>query len=354
MKTLDKNQIMNLAYGASFLSTGGGGTRSAGLNLIEPDIESGIRFQLASFNELEEDDIVVSPYYVGAVGQSSTSHGTADTAHGATRLLRDYIGCKLGGIIAAELGGFATLGALHVAGLEGIPLVDADAAGRAAPDLQCSMFYVSGLSMTPFSVFTQQKDQLIVKEISSDAQAELVVRGIASVIGSSVGICDHPGRVREIKRASISNTISKSIDIGKIVQKGSIEDLLEFGSIHKLFRGVLKSSKHEIKEGFTYGNYVLEGTEEFVGKRMKVWFKNENLMSWVDDKVYVTSPDLITITSLDLVPTSNPIREDGGEYFVFGLPSDSKWRNLKGLEVMSPRFFGFDYDYKPIEKVIGK
>ena len=354
MKILDKNQIRNLAYGASFLSTGGGGTRSAGLNLIESDIESGVQFQLASFDELEEDNFVVSPYYVGAVGQSSTSQSTTDTARGATRILRNYIGCKLGGIIAAELGGFATLGALHVAGLEGVPLVDADAAGRAAPDLQCSMFYVSGLSMTPFSVFTQQEDQLIVKEISSDAQAELVVRGIASVIGSSVGICDHPGRVREVKPASIWNTISKSIDIGKIVQTGSVEDLLDFGLIYKLFRGVLKSSKYEIKEGFTYGYYVLEGTEEFVGKEMKVWFKNENLMSWIDDKVSVTSPDLITITSVDLIPTSNPVKEEGGEYFVFGLPADSKWRTHKGLEVMSPRFFGFDYDYIPIEKVIGK
>ena len=354
MKTLDKSQIMNLAYGASFLSTGGGGTRSAGLKLIEHDIESGVRFQLASFDELEEEGLVVSPYYVGAVGQSSTSHSTTDTAHGATGLLRNYIGGKLAGIIAAELGGFATLGALHVAGLENVPLVDADAAGRAAPDLQCSMFYVSRLSMTPFSVFTQQKDQLIFKEISSDAQAELVVRGIASIIGSSVGICDHPGKVREIKDASVWNTISKSIDIGKIVQKGSVGDLLNFGSIYKLFRGVLKSSKYEIKEGFTYGNYVLEGTEEFVGKRMRVWFKNENLMSWIDDKVYVTSPDLITITTVDLIPTSNPIKEEGMEYFVFGLPSDSKWRTHKGLEVMSPRFFGFDYDYIPIEMVIEK
>ena len=354
MKTLDKNQIMSLAYGASFLSTGGGGTISAGLNLVWPDIESGINFKLASFDEFEADDLVVSPYYVGAVGQSSSSHRTTDTALGATRLLTSYIDRKLIGIIAAELGGFATLGALHVAGLEGVPLVDGDAAGRAAPDLQCSMFYVSGLKMTPFSVFTQQKDQLIVKEISSDGQAELIVRGIASVIGSSVGICDHPGKVGDIKSASIWNTISKSIDIGKIITKGSVEDLLKFGVVHKLFRGVLKSSKYEILEGFTYGNYILEGTEEFTGKKMKIWYKNENLMSWIDEKVYVTSPDLITITSIDLIPTSNPIKEEGAEYFVFGLPSDPKWRTVKGLEVMSPKFFGFKYDYIPIEKLVKK
>lgn len=352
MKTLKNDEIMSLAFGASFLGTGGGGSMSAGLKLIESDIESGVHFTLASFDELGEDDLIVSPYYVGAVGQSVAHSDDTDTAYGATQLLKKYLGGKIGGIIAAELGGFATLGALHVAGLEGVPMLDADAAGRAAPDLQCSMFYVSGLRMTPFSVYTKQRDQLIVKEISSDAQAELIVRGISTVIGSSVGICDHPGRLYDVKHSSILNTISKSIELGEKLRKGSVEDLLKSGKIYKLFSGLLKSSEHEIKEGFTYGSYLLEGREEFSGKEMKVWFKNENLMSWLDDKVYVTSPDLISITSSDLVPTSNPIIDEGKEYFVFGLPSDSKWRTPKGLEVMSPRFFGFDSLYVPIEEVV--
>jgi DUF917 family protein len=352
MKTLSKDEITDLAYGASFLGTGGGGDRSSGLNLIGPDVDSGRHFKLASFDELGDDGLVVSPYYVGAVGHSSSKAHLTDTAYGATRVLKHYLNENLGGIIAAELGGFATLGALHVAGMEDVPLLDADAAGRAAPDLQCSMFYVGGIKMTPFSVYTEQEDQMIVKSISSDSQAELIVRRIASVTGSSVGVCDHPGRAKEIKAASVEGTISRSIDIGKKIRKGSIDGFLEDRSIHKLFRGYLRSTKSEIREGFTYGNYLFEGTEEYKGKTMKVWFKNENLISWVDDRIYVTSPDLISITTMDLIPISNPIREEGKEYFLFGLPADAKWRTPKGLEVMGPRFFGYNVDYLPIEKVI--
>lgn len=353
MKTLGRDEIIDLAYGATFLGTGGGGDRLAGLNLIIPDIEAGRHFQMARFDELKEDNLVVSPYYVGAVGQKSISHKGTDTAYGATHLLEKYLGKKFGGIIAAELGGFATLGALHVAGMEEIPLLDADAAGRAAPDLQCSMFNVTGLKMTPFSVFTDQGDQLIVKSIASDAQAELIVRGISTVIGSSVGVCDHPGKVKEVENSAVKNTISMAIDIGKKLRKGSVDNLLENHSIYKLFRGLLRSSKSEIKGGFTYGNYIFEGTEKYKGMKMKIWFKNENLISWIDDKAYATSPDLIAITALDLTPMSNPIRDEGKEYFVFGLPSDLKWRTAKGLEVMSPKFFGYDIDYIPIEKVTG-
>ncbi|MEM4090767.1 MAG: DUF917 family protein, partial [Thermoplasmatales archaeon] len=91
MKTLRKDEITDLAYGASFLGTGGGGDMSSGMNLIESDIDSGRHFRLASFDELDDDDLIVSPYYVGAVGHSSSKTHLTDTAYGATRVLKHYL-----------------------------------------------------------------------------------------------------------------------------------------------------------------------------------------------------------------------------------------------------------------------
>ncbi|MGC8618761.1 MAG: DUF917 domain-containing protein [Thermoplasmata archaeon] len=354
MKTFTIEQIMNLAYGASFLGTGGGGQRQSGMKLINEDIDEGRVFKLARLEELREDGLIVSPYYVGAVGRTQGHTSSSDTAYGATKLLKEYLGKELTGIIAAEMGGLATLGALHVAAVEEVPLLDADAAGRAAPDLQCSIFYVTGLGMTPFSVFTGDGDRLLVKSIASEAQAELIVRGISHVTGSSLGICDHPAKVKEIMNSCIRGTISLAMDIGESLRRGNVGELLRNFDVYQIFRGILKTAEHEIREGFTFGTYKLEGTEKFRGKTMKIWFKNENLMSWIDGKVCVTTPDLITITSLDLTPTSNPIREKGKEYLVFGLPSDRKWRTKKGLEVMSPKFFGYDTEFRPIEEVMVK
>ncbi|MGC8699127.1 MAG: DUF917 domain-containing protein [Candidatus Acidifodinimicrobium sp.] len=354
MKTLKYEQIVNLAYGASFLGTGGGGQRQSGMRLINEDIEEGRSFKLAKLQELRDDGLVVSPYYVGAVGATQDRASPLDTAYGATRLLREYLDSELTGIIAAEMGGLATLGALHVAAKEGVPLLDADAAGRAAPDLQCSIFYVSGLGMTPFSIFTGDGDRLLVRSIASEAHAESIVRSISHTTGSSLGICDHPAKVKDIMNSCIIGTISLAMDIGESLRNGDVDKFLGDFDVYQIFRGVLKAVEYEIREGFTFGTYEFEGTEKFRGRKMKIWFKNENLMSWVDDKVYVTAPDLITITYLDLTPTSNPIKEEGKEYLIFGLPSDQKWRTTQGLEVMSPRFFGYDVDFRPIEEVMQK
>lgn len=352
MSTLSMDDVENIVYGATFLGTGGGGNMKTGLDLLHADLKNGIQFQLADIDELNESDIVASPYYVGAVGNTSKSLDSKDPALMAANILERYLKVKFKGIIAAELGGYATAGALHVAGSMGIPLVDADAAGRAVPDLQCSLFTVAKIPITPFSVYTSKEDEFIFKSISSDARAETIVRGISALTGSSVGICDHPTNARTLKNGCVRHTISKAMKIGRSLRSKSLDQLLEHTGISLIFKGKLADTKWEVREGFTYGDYILEGVNEFAGKTLKIWYKNENLMSWLDEKPYVTTPDLITLTTTELLPVTNPIEKTGSEYFVFGHRADEKWRTKEGMEVMSPNFFGFDYEYVPIEGVI--
>jgi len=59
-------------------------------------------------------------------------------------MLEKYLNGKFNGVIAAELGRFSTAEAMGVAAESGPALLDADAAGRVAFDLQCSIFYVRG------------------------------------------------------------------------------------------------------------------------------------------------------------------------------------------------------------------
>ncbi len=352
MKTLTKEDIENLLNGATFLGTGGGGNMKMGLELLNNDQDNGLTFQIVDLDELDDEAVIVSPYYVGAVGNKIKINYSKDPALLATNVLEKYVNRKFEGIIAAELGGYATAGALHVAASKNIPLLDADAAGRAAPDLQCSLFFISNLIITPFSVYTLLDDEIIVKSISSDEQAELIVRNISTLSSSSVGICDHLTNAGTLKKSCAKNTISRAIEIGKALRTKSIESLLKNNEIYKLFNGKLSDSQWEIRNGFTYGYYTLDGIEEYKSSKLKIWFKNENLISWLNDSPYVTSPDLIILTTMDLEPVTNPIDKIGQEYFVFGMRSDQKWRTVAGLNVMAPKFFGFDIEYNPIEKIL--
>lgn len=352
MMKLGSEEIKNLLYGVTFLGTGGGGKTEKGMKLLTEDLEKGVEFYLSDLNDLKDAEMIASPYYVGAVGRQEKEELTVDPALVATNILEDYTGTKFSGIIAAELGGYATAGALHVAGLKGIPLLDADAAGRAAPDLQCSLLSVSDVPMAPFAVFTSKKDALIMKTISSDTVAEALVRGLAARDGAFVGICDHPSTVKTLKQSVALNTITKAIQIGKALRSGSMDSLLKENGVYLLFQGKLQKTEWEIREGFTYGTYELEGVNDYSGRTFKVDYKNENLVSWIDGQVHVMTPDLISMTDTDLVPATNPILEKGKTFDVFGAKADDKWRTPNGLKVMSPEFFGYDMEYRPIEEVL--
>ncbi|GAH84003.1 unnamed protein product, partial [marine sediment metagenome] len=122
----------------------------------------------------------------------------------------------------------------------------------------------------------------------------------------------------------------------------------------KLFEGKIDSYGSEGKGAFNWGDYHIDGTGKYSGHQLKVWYKNENLLSWLDGKNYVTCPDLICIVDSD---TCEGLSNFGGahvgkEVTVFGVPAIDRWRTHKGIEILGPRHFGFNQDYVPMEKLI--
>lgn len=71
MKVLNREDIMDILYGGAILGTGGGGSLTKGIEFIDLAISKGKTFKLASFDELEAEDIVVCPYSCGAISPLS-------------------------------------------------------------------------------------------------------------------------------------------------------------------------------------------------------------------------------------------------------------------------------------------
>ena len=61
------------------------------------------------------------------------------------------------------------------------------------------------------------------------------------------------------------------------------------------------------------------------------------------------TPDLICLLDLE---TGQPITTEqiryGFRVLVFGLSCDPQWRTQHGLELVGPKYFGYDYTYAPI------
>jgi hypothetical protein len=100
-----------------------------------------------------------------------------------------------------------------------------------------------------------------------------------------------------------------------------------------------------------FGTTTIEGEGSDNGHTLKIWFKNENHIAWLDEKPFVTSPDLLSvIDSRSGEPYTNTILEEGMEVAVIAGRSDETYRSPKGLALLGPRYFGFDLNYVPVEK----
>ena len=361
VRELNELDLRDIIDGCTVLGTGGGGDPKEGWELIKKEVKKGRKFLLASLDEIPDNKTVATPYFVGSLtrGKIESVYEDGEAAR-SFRLLEEYLGEKFYGVISTELGGANTAVALATAAKLGIPIIDGDPAGRSVPELQHTTFYIMGLKMTPFSVVTPFGDEIVISKVKNDFQAEKIVRAIAATIETNVGVTSHPIKGRDIKDSIVKNAISYALKIGRAMriakEKGEdvINALITAGNGFLLFKGVAMKSGWKDENGFTIGEFELEGIDEFKGEIYKIWFKNENLISWRNGEVDVTIPDLISVLTLDGAPVTNPNIQEGKEYAVIGFPAPEIWRTPKGLEVFGPKYLGLDVEYIPIEVKYGR
>lgn len=363
MKKLSKQDVTDILYGCTIVGTGGGGDLSLGLETIQEDFDEGRELYMADVDEVPEDAYVAVPYMCGS---PASLEGGEEFAHLpklgypesllAFRTLEDYFGKKFFGAVSTELGGANTAYALHAACQLGLPIIDADPAGRSVPELQHSTFYVKDIPMAPIALATQFGDTMIIKDIVDDMRAEDIVRAVAIVSGNKIGVADHAITGAQLRGAIIPGALSMALELGKALRiarengEDVAEKVCEAGGGKILFRGIVSEWKVEETGGFIYGDTVLQGIGDYEGHSYKVWYKNEHLVSYLDGEVDVCAPDMICVVDKDGTPVTNPHYENGMELTVFVLPAPEIWKTKRGLEVFGPRYFGFDFDYVPFNE----
>lgn len=353
MKKLTLQEIKDTLVGCTILGTGGGGSLESGLEAVEKAWNAGHEFKLLSFDEINDDSYYANPYYCGSiVPKGDTSQKCGDEIATSVKALEEYMGVQFEGLVSIEYGGGNTGAVMAAAARTGKYIVDADAAGRAVPELQFSTYYVTENPITPFSVGTSFGDMAIVTNVENDARAEALSRYMAIGSGGLVGMTDHPIKGDKLRHAVIPNALTYAATVGRAqreaVERGSdpIQAILDTGKGKLLFQGtVTGESEWGIKEGFTVGTIHIAGEGAFAHQTSKIWYKNENMVMWIDDKVNLTCPDLICVVEKATgYPITNPNCVEGMEVAVLGFHCHELWTRERALEILNPRFFGFDMD----------
>lgn len=355
MRELTESELEDVVLGCALLATGGGGTIEAGRRVVAEGLAAGRAFRLAALEELPLDGRVVTPYYCGSLvpGEGPSLRGERrDEGREpvvAVKALQTYLGEPFVGVVATEVGAGNTMAAWQAAAELGLPLVDGDPAGRSVPNLEHSTYFLQGVPIDPLAVANAYGDVFVAPRVVDDFHAEALVRALAVASGGHVGVADHPVTVETASRTLLAGTVSIAERLGAVLRKAesdleaAVRGLLEVEPFSLRFRGrAAADATHEGREGFTYGEIILEGTREFAGQRYRIWFKNENLLAWRDEAVDLTGPDLICVLAPE-GPVLNPKLKEGTEVAVLGLPAAEAWRSPGGVELLGPRAFGFGF-----------
>ncbi len=417
MKILTKDDIMDYTIGSTVLSTGGGGVApslEAVGKMVDRVHDAGHKIKLIDLDEVPDDEIIFSHIGTGGGITSemkekwffwSRARRQRDPKYSMDRakVMREIIkhadrewcplntwselpgednaigtGTEKGEKRLAELAGGDPLTELHFEVSPGFarlvcnhamvdrPYIDATAAGsRAAPEIGQNCFNYGNVKPTPAVFGTTMGDLIVVEDVLCFQRLEEILEGISTFSGASTrGI--HQVSAQDVKKYAFPGVESLVMKVGKQVReatkkgKSTVDATLNALGDRgfKLFEGQIMNYLQDDKYGFIWGMAKILGTGDYEGHDLKIWYKNENHVTWLDGKPWVTSPDCINVvdpeTGWGLANFWPAEWETGRPVTVLGVEIEQEWETPMGLKIFGPQHFRWDIEHVPIRELVEK
>lgn len=359
---LELGDLGDLARGAAFLGTGGGGDPYIGRLMVEQAMREGHTVEIIDLEALPDDALVIPTAMMGAPTVIVEKLPSGEEAIASLKKLEHFLGRRAYATMPVEVGGINSTMPLVVGARLGLPIVDADGMGRAFPELQMETFAVYGVPGAPMAVSNEYGDSALI-ETADNRMLEWLARGVTIRMGGTSFIAEYAMDGETAKRTSVPRTLSLAILIGACIRRArathadpfaALLDLLPktpyaFGKI--IFEGKIVDLLRETTQGFAKGRARIEGLEGWTGT-MEIEIQNENLVARHDGKIKAIVPDLICVLDSE---TAEPITTEtlryGQRVTVMGVAVPPIMRTPEALAVFGPAGFGIDAPFTPIESL---
>jgi len=348
VREIDVANLDDIARGAGILGTGGGGDPYLGKLLAEAAISRHGAVTLVTVDEVPPDAVVIPVSMLGAptVSTEKLPNGTETLA--ALRALEKAKGTEATHLVPIEIGGMNSLVPLALAAETGLPIVDGDAMGRAFPEAQMVLPTLAGIPASPMAV-ADDKGNTLVLDTVSNLWAERIARAACVATGCSVYTADTVMTGEQLPAGLVAGTITLAEQLGAAVRgaradhENPVMAVAELTGGTHLVTGKVIDVHRTTTGGFARGSATVADS----GGELVLSFQNEYLLAVRDGEVLATTPDLICVLETD---TGEPITTEGLRYghrvTALGIPCDPRWTTPAGLELVGPRYFGYDRDYQ--------
>ena len=369
VRTLSEQEMVDMMVGSGIQATRATNSEAM-IRQVREAIAKGRKFTMVDTESVGDDWVVAMPGAVGGGGpwefvlddvRKANLPEIADPSLKAMEVLGKYSGRKIDAIIRVE-SAEATLRAFMVASSLGVPVVDSCLSGRARPEAQQSIPDAMNINRVGRSAAVSRwGDVLVFDHVASQKRREHLMRALAVGSGGVITVASARYSGAEIRSATLRGSISQAILWGRTVReareqgKDPIAALNKVAGGYRLFQGVVTKAEMKGDKGFTYWDVEMKGNGPYSGHSYKIYVKNENIVTWLDGKPDAMSPDFISNLDPKTGAAISGGSELGGyevgrEVVMVGIPSSPMWRVPRGIELMGPRHFGFDFDFVPIEE----
>lgn len=359
--------IDNLLEGLAILGTGGGGSPEWGRAILEHDLEMGRSVTLVDPQDVPDDAIIASGGFMGSV-KILDKINPKDLVRRwderfelqeAFKLMEKSIGRRIDYVVAFEMGGLNTPVILTLGARTGIPVVDGDGLGRAAPETQMVSFIGHGVSLTPMPLVDAAGNAIVVHHGVESTFPDSIGRWMITRGGGLGANAHYPMSGAQLKTCVIPNTITKATQLGAALKKARLNNqdpvaivAEQLGGIH-LHTGEILTIEEKEWEGFYFTNVILSG-----GVRLII--KNETMALYLDGKPATIFPDLILM--LDPVSGRGLMSANlkiGDMVALVVVACHPRLREAMasdiGRSAFSPTRFGQpDLQYEPLEELLPK
>jgi DUF917 family protein len=351
VRLLAEAELEDLAVGAAILGTGGGGNPYIGKLLAREAIATYGPIEIVSVDEIPDDAVTVFSAMMGAPTVMVEKIPQGDELIHAFAALHEQLGRPITHVVPAEVGGINSTLPIAAAARLRLPLVDADGMGRAFPEVQMCTPTIYEISATPMALADEKGNTVVIRTVDN-RWTERLSRAITIEFGCTALIALYPMSGAEARESLIPRTLTLAEDLGRLLREGlGIEGVLERLRGHRLFEGKVADVERRTVGGFARGEARIEGIDADADSSLRIRFQNEHLIALRDGEVVASVPDLIIVLDAE---TAEPITTEelryGFRVVVVAAPCDKRWRTEAGLELVGPRYFGYDVDYVPIEQ----
>ena len=357
---LTQENLKDLADGAAFLATGGGGDPYLGRLLAQHAVAEFGMPEVIPASALGDDDAVFTSAMFGAPTVLVEKVASGEDIDLSIRRLAEVVGRQPVAIAPIEIGGINSMVPIAAAARLGLPLVDCDGMGRAFPEIQMVTFNVYGVPATPAVVVDEHLETVII-ETHDAKRAENLARSAAVQMGLSCMISCYPLTGRQVKDFGVHDTLSIALGIGEARRKGArqgdpIEAMLAYlretryyNHTKVLFDGKITDLRRETKGGYTIGHCeiaALDGSAD----TFHLVFQNENLVARHNGETVAIVPDLITAVDREtgLAITTEALKY-GQRIKVIATSAAPVMRTPEALAIFGPNAFGLAEDFVPLE-----